>query len=217
MDSEKKHQIIKEAFSSETLLNLKTIIDDVYEGLTFEEKNNFLIHLEFEFLVNIKKEIKSTKANIGLFRLTGRYDEVVSFENKKKQHYKFLRSWVEQKKSNNLKVELSEINASENKAKANYLGQPANDEAINFFKFLCENYRPEDSTQVKYVNILYFLKHNADKKHFIFNLKQDGYKKMVIKNTGIIISKFEKSATYEESDKPIFHSLENTFLKMMKL
>ena len=67
MDSEKKHQIIKEAFSSETLLNLKTIIDDVYEGLTFEEKNNFLIHLEFEFLVNIKKEINVD--NIQIFIL----------------------------------------------------------------------------------------------------------------------------------------------------
>lgn len=98
MDSEIKHQIIKEAFSSETLLNLKTIIDDVYDGLTFEEQNNFLIHLEFEFLVNIKKEIKSSKANIGLFRLTGHYDEVVSFDNKKQQHYKFLLKWVKEKK-----------------------------------------------------------------------------------------------------------------------
>jgi hypothetical protein len=116
MDSEKKHQIIKEAFSSETLLNLKTIIDDVYEGLTFEEKNNFLIHLEFEFLVNIKKEIKSSKANIGLFRLTGYYDKVVSFDNNKKQNYKFLLKWVKEKKAEDITNEFSQIDLSDTNA-----------------------------------------------------------------------------------------------------
>ncbi len=182
-----------------------------------DEKYAFVIYLEFDFLANLQNEIKSDEKNQGLYRFMAEYDKIVAELNKSKQHYKFLTSWVEQKKSDNLKVELTEINASDNKAIANYLGQPANDEAIKFFEFLCENYRPEDSTKVKYVNILYFLKNNALKKHFIFKLKQDDYKKMVKKNTGIIINKFEKSATYEETEKPIFHSLENTFLKNMKI
>jgi hypothetical protein len=96
----------------------------------------------------------------------------------------------------------------------NYLGQPTNENANNFFDFLIEYYRPEETTQIKYVNILYYLKNDADKIHFIFNIKQNDYQEM-IKSRGIRISKFSKSAKYEEVEKPIFYSLENTFLKEM--
>ena len=116
MDSENKYQIIKEAFSNETLLNLNTIIDSVYEGLTFDEKNNFLIHLEFEFLHNIKKNIKSSKANIGMFKISGHYEEVVSFDNKKQQHYKFLLKWVKEKKAEGIINESSQIDLSDTTA-----------------------------------------------------------------------------------------------------
>ena len=95
-----------------------------------------------------------------------------------------------------------------------YLGQPTNEQANLFFEFLCENYRPDQKTQVKYVNILYYLKNDADKKHFIYKVKQKDYPKLIEK-TGVKISKFEKSANYDDVEKPIFHSLENTFLKNM--
>jgi len=93
-----------------------------------------------------------------------------------------------------------------------YLGQPTNENANKFFEFLCEYYRPEDKTQVKYVNILYYLKNDAEKKHFIYKVKQKDYKKL-IESKGITISKFDKSTNYLEVEKPIFYTLENTFLK----
>ena len=95
-----------------------------------------------------------------------------------------------------------------------YLGTPTNDKATDFFEFLCEHYRPDGKTQVKFVNILHFLKNHADKNHFIFNVKQKDYNKLIEKKE-IIISKFSKSEKYEEEEKPILHSLENTFLKNM--
>ena len=70
-----------------------------------------------------------------------------------------------------------------------------------------------DKTQIKYVNILYYLKNDASKDHFIFRVKQAEYKILVEKKTGIKISKFDKSVKYPEEEKPIFHKLENTFLK----
>ena len=94
-----------------------------------------------------------------------------------------------------------------------YLEQPTNKKANEFFDFLIEYYRPEDKTQIKYVNILHYLKNDADKKHFIFKVKQADYKVLVEKKTGIKISKFDKSVKYPEEEKPIFHTLENTFLK----
>ncbi|WP_152556914.1 hypothetical protein [Flavobacterium sp. 83] len=101
--------------------------------------------------------------------------------------------------------------------KEEYLGQPTNDNANDFFDFLIEYYRPEDKTQIKYVNILHYLKNDADKKHFIFKVKQDEFRTLVKVKTGIKISKFDKSAKYIEEEKPIFHKLENTFFKKMKV
>ena len=94
-----------------------------------------------------------------------------------------------------------------------YLGQPTNEKANEFFDFLIEHYRPEDKTQIKYVNILHYLKNDAEKKHFTFKVKQSEYKILVNEKTGIDIKKFQKSERYTEEEKPIFHKLENTFLK----
>jgi len=104
--------------------------------------------------------------------------------------------------------ELNNISTTEK-----YLGQPTNEKANDFFDFLIEYYRPEEKTQIKYVNILHFLKNDADKKHFIFRVKQKEYKILVTEKTGIEIKKFAKSERYNEDEKSIFHSLENTFLK----
>lgn len=107
-------------------------------------------------------------------------------------------------------VNLSDTKHTDN----NYLGQPTNDKANKFFEFLCEYYRAEENTQIKYVNILYYLKNDASKEHFIFKLSQKNYKELMV-NRGIKISKFDKSANYKNIEKPIFHSLENSFLKSM--
>jgi len=70
--------------------------------------------------------------------------------------------------------------------------------------------------KTKYVNILYYLTNDAEKKHFIYKVKQKDYKKL-IEIKGIKISKFDKSANYLAVEKPIFYSLENTFLKIKKV
>ncbi|EKT4548569.1 hypothetical protein ABF179_000789 [Flavobacterium psychrophilum] len=94
-----------------------------------------------------------------------------------------------------------------------YLGQPTNENANKLFDYLIEYYRPAETTVVKYVNILHYLKNDAEKKHFIFTLKQDAYKIIVKEKTGIEIKKFAKSEQYNEVEKPILYSLENSFLK----
>jgi hypothetical protein len=122
---------------------------------------------------------------------------------------------IEQNTTQQRQTELASTDLSDTKTLApKYLGQPTNENANNFFDFLIEYYRPEETTQIKYVNILHYLKNDADKIHFIFNIKQNDYQEM-IKSKGINISKFSKSAKYEEVEKPIFYSLENTFLKEM--
>jgi len=219
MDLSEIHNKIKNEFSQETVLSLITTLEDAFNNLDEENKVVLLKWLEFEFLYKQistydtmqiswypKKEQLSLEAN----------QEIETISKTTKRKIEYLERWIAENKSNIIKVKLPELSLNDNKAIANYLGQPANDEAINFYEFLCENYRPLESTKVKFVNILHFLKNDADKKHFIFKLKQDDYKRMVKNNTGIILNKFEKSATYEEEEKPIFHSLENTFLKNMK-
>ncbi|MFV8440814.1 hypothetical protein [Flavobacterium sp. LB2P44] len=94
-----------------------------------------------------------------------------------------------------------------------YLGQPTNDNANLFFDFLIEYYRPSETTVVKYVNILHYLKNDADKKYFIFNIKQAEYKILVKGKTGIEIKKFAKSERYKEDERTILNTLENSFLK----
>ena len=218
MDLSDIHIKIENEFFQGTMLSLITTLDDSFNNLDDEDKAILFKWLEFEFLYeqisiydtmqiscSSKKEQISSEAN----------QELEKVSKIKKRKIKNLQKWIIDSKSNSLEVELFENNLRDNISIANYLGQPANDEAMNFFKFLCENYRSEDTTKVKFVNILHFLKYDADKKHFIFNLKQDDYKKMVEKNTGIIINKFEKSAAYQETEKPIFHSLENTFMRNM--
>lgn len=113
-----------------------------------------------------------------------------------------------------IKIESEDFNLSRTSTiDNNYLGQPTNQKANEFFDFLIDYYRQEEITQVKFVNILFYLKNDADKSHFIFKVKQNEYLKIIKEKIGITISKFEKSAKYEEEEKPIFHKLENTFLR----
>lgn len=95
-----------------------------------------------------------------------------------------------------------------------YLGQPTNENANKFFDYLIENYRPTETTQVKYVNIQHYLKNDADKDRYIFRTKQNEYKKLIKQKTNIVISKFAKSENYNEVEKPILNTLERNFLKI---
>ncbi len=107
------------------------------------------------------------------------------------------------------KIELSNTNICEN----DYLGQASNENANSLFRFLIEYYRPEEKTSVKFVNILHFLKNDANKDLFIFKIKQMDFKKMILERAGIEIKKFAKSERYNEEEKPILNSLELTFRK----
>lgn len=79
--------------------------------------------------------------------------------------------------------------------------------------YLNKYYRPNEKTVIKYVNILYYLKNDANKDLYIFNIKQNDFKQMVNSKVGIEIKKFEKSERYYEVEKPILNSLEISFRK----
>jgi hypothetical protein len=197
---------LKDFVSNELLLLKKDMDSDLYD---FDKKS-----LEY------KTEIKEKLFNNDL-------DESSQFEFICKVISKGLKKTIDirENKINDLvngmfetiESEPEKIVINDTSIKEKYLGQPTNDNANDFFDFLIEYYRPEDNTQVKYVNILHYLKNDADKNHFIFKVKQDKFRTLVKAKTGIEISKFEKSAKYLEEEKPIFHTLENTFFKKMKV
>jgi hypothetical protein len=108
-----------------------------------------------------------------------------------------------------------ELLKKDNKKK--YLDQPMNENANLFFEYLIEYYRPDEKTSVKFVNILHYLKKDADKKHFTFKLVQSKYKILVNEKMGINIKKFAKSERYLEDERPILNSLESSFLKSKKV
>lgn len=92
-----------------------------------------------------------------------------------------------------------------------YLGQPSNSKANSLFDFLVENYRPNEKTNIKFINILHFLKKDVDKNIYIYNLKQKEYLELVKNKFQITIKKFAKSESYHEKEKPILSSLESSF------
>lgn len=99
------------------------------------------------------------------------------------------------------------------KTEINYLGQPINDKASELFEFLIQYYRPDEISSVKYINILHYLKKDANKELYIFKVNQKKFKKMIIENVGIEIKKFAKSERYSEDEKPLLNSLERSFRK----
>lgn len=92
-----------------------------------------------------------------------------------------------------------------------YLGQPTNETANKLFDYLIEHYRPNEKTSVKYVNILQYLKKDANKDLYIFNVRQKDFKQMIKSKIGIEILKFQISEKYKEVEKPILNSLETSF------
>jgi len=95
-----------------------------------------------------------------------------------------------------------------------YLGEETNELGSKLFEFLCNHYMLNKNTSVKYINILYFLKNDVDKKIYIFNLTQEKYKSLILEKTKISISKFSKSENYYDVQKSILDALENTFTKL---
>lgn len=92
-----------------------------------------------------------------------------------------------------------------------YQGLLYNKKAKELFEFLCVKYRSKDIRQIKYVNILHYLKNDVDQKTYVFNIKQDHYRDLIKEKEGITISKFDKSASYMEKDKPVLNDLEQDF------
>ncbi|WP_395049150.1 hypothetical protein [Flavobacterium sp.] len=105
--------------------------------------------------------------------------------------------------------EFSIARATEN----NYLGQPTNDAANELFEYFIQYYRPEDKSSIKFINILHYLKNDANKDLYIFKVKQAEFKKIIQAKIGIEIKKFAKSERYFEAEKPILNSLERSFKK----
>jgi hypothetical protein len=210
---------IENDFKQETLLEFNIILNDASNNLSPEERGIFLDWLEYEFLHNQLSLYDTQQVSLASVKeqlSTEAIEEIKKAVKKQKRYTEYIQKWIFENKSENFTARISEKETNNPPLKENYLGQPANETAIKFFEFLSEYYRPDDVTKVKYVNILHFLKYDADRKYFIFRLKQEEYKKMVEKRLGILLTKFEKSETYQETEKPIFYSLENTFLKNMR-
>lgn len=202
-------------FQQETLFR----INQIFNKLSTEESKIFLDWVEYKYLHNQFNLIDNQQTSLTSFKeqlSSTAVEEIKKTIKKQKRYIKYLQNWISEKRSNDFTEKISENETKNPVLEEDYLGQPANENAVKFFEFLCENYRPDNVTKVKYVNILHFLKYDADKKQFIFNLKQEEYKEMVEKKLGIVLTKFEKSASYQETEKPIFYSLENTFLKNMR-
>lgn len=104
---------------------------------------------------------------------------------------------------------LSNARASKN----NYLGQPTNEAANQLFEYFMQYYRPDEKSSIKFINILHYLKNDANKDLYIFKVEQSEFKKIIQAKKGIEIKKFAKSERYIEVEKPILNSLERSFQK----
>ena len=118
--------------------------------------------------------------------------------------------FLKHKKVNKKPIHILEAEAMEDV----YLGQPTNDKANKLFDYLIDNYRRNETTSVKYVNVLHYLKNDVPKDLYIFNLKQVDYKEMIQKKCNIEIKKFAKSERYDDVEKHILNKLLSGFLRL---
>jgi len=88
---------------------------------------------------------------------------------------------------------------------------PINKDADDLFYFLAKNYRSQKNTIIKFVNILQYLKYDADKSKYIFNMKQSEYQKRIKEEFNLEIKKFSKSEKYFEVERPILEDKESLF------
>ena len=94
-----------------------------------------------------------------------------------------------------------------------FLGKSTNERAIELFDYLIENYRENETTSVKYVNILHYLKNDTNKELYIFKISQKDYKEKIKLIANIEIKKFAKSEQYFEVERLILDSFERRFAK----
>jgi hypothetical protein len=104
-----------------------------------------------------------------------------------------------------------EIDLNDSTTTYDYLGQSSNEKANELFDFLIQYYRPDEKTSVKFVNILHYLKNDANKELYIFNIKQLDFKEIIKTNFKIEIKKFAKSERYHDDEKSILNTLESSF------
>ena len=207
MEILEKYNKIERMFFDDSLFNLSLKIDDFYAELSEDKREHFLKWMELEFIAN--RLIIYERQMSGLHKFD---DPTIAADavNKQKQKIDYLQGWVKENKKQNLKIK-SEKSSHNSIKESSYLGQSTNDKANDFFEFLIQYYRPEEKTKVKYVNILYYLKNDANKEFYIFKVKQEDYVKIVKSKVDIVILKFQKSEKYDDVEKHILNSLEVTF------
>jgi hypothetical protein len=165
-------------------------------------KANFSGRIDWQGLENNLDEIE-TQIRKKLYSVNNEFNEQI-FININTSFDKIIQ-FLEHKKVN--PTHILEAEALEDV----YLGQPTNDKANKLFDYLIDNYRSNEITSVKYVNILHYLKNDVSKDLYIFNLKQGDYKDMIKKKCNIEIKKFAKSERYEDVEKPVLNSLLSSF------
>lgn len=90
---------------------------------------------------------------------------------------------------------------------------PVDEIGLKLLNYLCDHYRPEDSTQVRFINIHYYMRKDGNKNFYQYKLTQKNFEELILKNYNIKISKFQKSETYFEEEKFILNSKCNEFFK----
>lgn len=87
-----------------------------------------------------------------------------------------------------------------------------NKNCYELFMYLMGNY--EMAGKIKYINVWYFLRRDADKKLYTFNLKQKNYKEFIRANYSIEIKKFAKAEFDYDVQKGIMHAHEDDFRRL---
>jgi hypothetical protein len=158
-------------------------------------KNSKLKKIEF-----LEESLKNSNIEIKIFK-----NDLPSINH---FHIEFIEN-----KTDKLIINTPSIDIKKAFTSGNYLGQPTNDAANELFDYLIQYYRPEDNSSIKFINILHYLKNDANKDLYIFKVKQSEFKKIIQAKMGIEIKKFAKSERYIEAEKPILSALERSFQK----
>lgn len=207
------------------LKDIQTNKNDIQEYLLLiakvpEKVDKIDIDIKKELLIDIEKRIICILNTVN-YRLIDCSNETFEyaalntfqiFNYYELKNLKFLiENSIEQSRVNTENKDLLAIGPEA--PKNGYLGYPTNENANRLFDYLIEYYRPGEKTSVKYVNILHYLKKDAKKDLYIFNVKQLDFKQLIISKIGIEIKKFEISEQYSEVEKHILNSLETSFRK----
>lgn len=163
-------------------------------------------------IIEVEKEISRLLSNnaqlLGMFYKLCEFDE---FEIKEHRNISLEDYPIYKKLHSKLFPEYYKDIIEENTTDKNYLGKASNEKADKLFDFLIQYYRPDEKTSVKFINILHYLKNDANKELYIFKVKQTDFKEIIKRKVKIEINKFAKSERYCEDERPILDSLESSF------